>query len=84
MLEFSPESQTATSRSHARGGERPPELQAARDRVFAACKANGVRFLDGGPVETVKQRIDEGVRISGGTEELATVAREYVGRTMPV
>ncbi len=67
-----------------RGGERPPELQAARDRVFAACKANGVRFLDGGPVETVKQRIDEGVRISGGTEELATVAREYVGRTMPV
>lgn len=67
-----------------RGGERPPELQAARERVFAACKANGVRFLDGGPVETVKQRIDEGVRISGGTEELATVAREHTGRTMPV
>jgi 4-hydroxy-2-oxoheptanedioate aldolase len=63
----------------------PPEMQEARARVFAACKASGVAFLDGMPLDQVDRRIDEGVRISGGGAEgeVAAVGRAYTRRTMP-
>ena len=67
----------------AAGGARPPELEKARDRVFAACKAAGVAFLDGGTAETIVDRLDEGVRIGGSTEEVAKIGRAHAGRTMP-
>ena len=63
----------------------PPELTAARDRVFAACRANDVPFLDSGSPETVAALIDEGVRvIAGHREETARVGRRHQRRTMPV
>jgi 4-hydroxy-2-oxoheptanedioate aldolase len=64
----------------------PPEMVEARARVFAACKAAGVAFLDGMPLAEVSQRIDEGVRISGGGAEgeVAAAGRAYARRTMPV
>ena len=65
----------------------PPELQEARDRVFAACKAAGIRFLEGFTPETAAQLIDEGVRISAGGErgeETAAAGRAHTKRTMPV
>jgi 4-hydroxy-2-oxoheptanedioate aldolase len=66
----------------------PPELQEARDRIFAACKASGLRFLEGITPENAAQKIDEGVRISpaGGPrgEEAVAAARAHTKRTMPV
>ena len=68
--------------------QRPPEVQAARDRVFAACQTAGLRFLEGFTAETAAQRIDEGNRICGvgGPDGEATAAagRAYTKRTMPV
>jgi 4-hydroxy-2-oxoheptanedioate aldolase len=63
----------------------PPEMQEARARVFAACKASGVAFLDGIPLDEVARRIDEGVKISGGGPEgeVAAAGRAYTRRTMP-
>jgi len=63
----------------------PPELTAARDRVFTACRANGVPFLDTGSPETVAALLDEGVRVfAGHHEETARVGRAHQRRTMPV
>ena len=62
----------------------PPEMQAARDRVFAACRANGVAFLELAAPETIAARLDEGVRvIAGGREDTARAGRAHQRRTMP-
>ena len=63
---------------------RPQELQDARDRVFAACKAADIKFLESTSPDTIEASIDAGVRITGGGEEAARIGRAYAGRTMPV
>jgi 4-hydroxy-2-oxoheptanedioate aldolase len=56
----------------------PPEMAEARARVFGACRARGIAFLEGATPETVVQKIDEGVRvIAGGREETARVGRAH-------
>ncbi|HXT78980.1 MAG TPA: aldolase/citrate lyase family protein [Acetobacteraceae bacterium] len=63
----------------------PPVMQAARDRVFAACRANGIAFLEGCSPANILARLDEGVRvISGHDEEMARMGRAHQKRTMPV
>jgi 4-hydroxy-2-oxoheptanedioate aldolase len=64
----------------------PPEMQEARARVFAACRAAGLAFLDGMNAENAAEKIDEGVRISSGGArgEAAAAGRAHAGRTMPV
>ena len=64
----------------------PPEMEAARARVLAACKENGIKFLNGVYDHDVKMRIDEGVRFCAGRdgESAARIGREYTKRTMPV
>lgn len=63
----------------------PAEMQAARERVFAACRRNGVAFLEGATPETVAGKIDAGVRvIAGHREDTARVGRAHSRRTMPV
>ncbi len=64
----------------------PEELTAARNRVFAACKAAGLAFLESATPDGVGSKIDEGIRImSGGSSgEIATAGRDYAHRTMPV
>ncbi len=64
----------------------PPELMEARDRVFRACKAEGIAFLDSMTAEDVSQKIEEGVRISTGGPDgkAAEAGRAYARRTMPV
>jgi 2-keto-3-deoxy-L-rhamnonate aldolase RhmA len=62
----------------------PPEMQAARDKVFAACRRNGIAFLEGCSAANLVTRLDEGVRvIAGGTEEIAAIGRRHQRRTMP-
>lgn len=63
----------------------PPEMEAARAKVFAACRANSVAFLEGATPENISQRLDEGVRvISGHDAETARIGRAHQKRTMPV
>jgi 4-hydroxy-2-oxoheptanedioate aldolase len=62
----------------------PPAMQEARDRVFAACRANGVAFLEACTPEDVAARLDEGVRvIAGGREDTARAGRAHQRRAMP-
>ena len=53
-----------------------PELQAARQRVFDACKAADIAFLDGCTEENLAAQLAAGVRISSGTPELKELARK--------
>ena len=64
----------------------PPEMQEARERVFAACRKYGVAFLEGAPnPEAVGPMIDEGVRVfAGHSEANAKAGRAHSKRTMPV
>jgi 4-hydroxy-2-oxoheptanedioate aldolase len=62
----------------------PPEMEAARAKVFAACKKNKLAFLEGATPETIAKSLDEGVRvISGHNPETAKVGRAHQKRTMP-
>jgi 4-hydroxy-2-oxoheptanedioate aldolase len=63
----------------------PPELQEARARVFAACKRNGLAYLEGCSPETIVARLEEGVRvIAGHRQETAEIGRKHQRRTLPV
>ena len=63
----------------------PPEMREARERVFAACRARGVPFLEGATPETIAEKLDEGVRVIAGQQEAtARVGRAHSRRAMPV
>lgn len=63
----------------------PPVMQAARNKVFAACRRSGLAFLEGCNLDNIVARLDEGVRvISGHSEEMAQRGRAHQKRTMPV
>ncbi|HWB52153.1 MAG TPA: aldolase/citrate lyase family protein [Stellaceae bacterium] len=62
----------------------PPEMAEARERVLAACKENGLAFLEIATPDNIKVKIDQGVRIiAGHSEDAADIGRAYQGRTMP-
>jgi len=64
----------------------PAEMQAARDRILAACKSAGIGFLEQVTAENVVEQIAAGVTIGSGnqSEAAATIGRKHTGRTMPV
>jgi len=63
----------------------PPEMKQARDRIFAACRKNGLAFLELCSTANIKARLDEGVRvIAGQNSDMATMGRAHQKRTMPV
>jgi 4-hydroxy-2-oxoheptanedioate aldolase len=63
----------------------PPEMQEARDRVFAACRKHRVPFLEGCTPDNIVARLDEGVRvIAGHREDTARIGRAHQKRTLPV
>jgi 4-hydroxy-2-oxoheptanedioate aldolase len=65
----------------------PSEMLAIRDRVFAACKAAGLAFLEGATPDTIADKITEGVRIfgAGGPEgkKMVEAGRKFSKRKMP-
>ena len=62
----------------------PPEMKAARDRVFAACRANGIAFLEVCSPQNITARLDEGVRVvAGHRQDTAEVGRAHQKRIMP-
>ena len=62
----------------------PPEMAEARERVFGACRRNGIAFLEGCSPANIQARLDEGVRvIAGHNPETARIGRAHQKRTMP-
>jgi 4-hydroxy-2-oxoheptanedioate aldolase len=63
----------------------PPEMEAARKKVFAGCRRNKLAFLEGATPDKIAASLDEGVRvISGHNPESAKVGRAHQKRKMPV
>jgi 4-hydroxy-2-oxoheptanedioate aldolase len=63
----------------------PPEMAEARERVLAACRKNGIAFLEIGTPENIKTKLDQGVRVfAGHSEEAARIGRAHQRRTMPI
>lgn len=63
----------------------PPQMQAARSRIMAACKAAGLAFLEQVTPDNVIRQIEAGVMIGAGpnAREAAEIGRKQTGRTMP-
>jgi 4-hydroxy-2-oxoheptanedioate aldolase len=64
-------------------GPMPPQMQAARSRVFAATKANKIFFLNSMNADNVVDMIKEGVMIGPASERAAQLGREYTKRQLP-
>ncbi|MEZ5822975.1 MAG: aldolase/citrate lyase family protein [Xanthobacteraceae bacterium] len=63
----------------------PPEMQKARDRVLAACRKNGIAFLQSCTPDDVIAKIEQGVRVFAGHSEPAAIrGRAHQKRQMPV
>jgi 4-hydroxy-2-oxoheptanedioate aldolase len=63
--------------------ERNPQMQAARARVFAACKANKIFFLNSMNPMNVIDMIKEGVMIGPANQQTAEIGRKFTNRQMP-
>jgi len=60
-----------------------PRMQAARTKVFAACKANHIAFLNTMTATDVIGRIKEGVMVGPASEQTADIGRKFTKRQMP-
>jgi 4-hydroxy-2-oxoheptanedioate aldolase len=60
-----------------------PRMRAARARVFAACKANKIFFLNDLNPSNVIDMIKEGVMIGPASPETAEIGRKFTKRQMP-
>ena len=65
------------------GAEKNPRMQAARAKVFAACKANKIFFLNSMNVDNVIDMIKEGVMVGPASQAAAEIGRKYTKRQMP-
>ncbi len=63
--------------------ERNPQMQAARARVFAACKANKVFFLNSMNPQNIVDMIKEGVMVGPANQQAAEIGRKFTNRQMP-
>ena len=62
----------------------PAEVDAAGKQVLAACKSNGLFFLDNVLPDNVAKRLDAGVMIGAGRrQDAAEAGRKYTKRKMP-
>ncbi|MBZ5611179.1 MAG: hypothetical protein LAP38_23195 [Acidobacteriia bacterium] len=63
--------------------ENDPRMQAARAKVFAACKGNKIFFLNTMNPRNVIDMIKEGVMIGPASPQAAEIGRKYTKRQMP-
>tara|TARA_Y100000310_G_scaffold306226_1_gene347140 strand:+ start:93 stop:1058 length:966 start_codon:yes stop_codon:yes gene_type:complete len=62
----------------------PPEVDAAGELVLAACKTNGLQFLDNVLPDNVVRKVDWGVMIGAGSNrDAALTGRAHTNRKMP-
>jgi 4-hydroxy-2-oxoheptanedioate aldolase len=60
-----------------------PKMVAARSKVFAACKANHISFLNSFSSKDVISMIKEGVMVGPASAETAEIGRKYTNRARP-
>jgi 4-hydroxy-2-oxoheptanedioate aldolase len=65
------------------GAEKDPKMVAARAKVFAACKENGIFFLNSMNQNNVVDMIKEGVMVGPANQQAAEIGRRYTKRTLP-
>jgi 4-hydroxy-2-oxoheptanedioate aldolase len=70
-------------RGPLRDAYKTPQMIAARSKVFAACKANHIFFLNEMNPDTVVDMIKEGVMVGPASKQTAEIGRLYTKRTMP-
>jgi 4-hydroxy-2-oxoheptanedioate aldolase len=70
-------------RGPSNAAERDPKMVAARARVFAACKANKIFFLNSMNANNVIDMIKEGVMVGPASQQAAEIGRKYTNRQMP-
>jgi hypothetical protein len=58
-------------------------MLAARARVFAACKANHIFFLNSMNPTNVVDMIKEGVMVGPANQQAAEIGRQYTKRKLP-
>jgi len=63
--------------------EKDPKMQAARAKVFAACKANHIFFLNSMSPANVVDMIKEGVMVGPASQQAAEIGRKFTNRQMP-
>src|SRR3989449_1431971 len=63
--------------------ETDPRMLAARAKVFAACKANKIFFLNSMNPNNVVDMIKEGVMVGPASQQAAEIGRKYTKRLMP-
>ena len=63
--------------------EKDPKMQAARAKVFAACKANHIFFLNSMNPANVVDMIKEGVMVGPASQQAAEIGRKFTNRQMP-
>jgi len=64
-------------------GVNDPRMQAARAKVFAACKANHIFFLNSMNPRNVIDMLKEGVMIGPASAETAEIGRKFTKRQIP-
>jgi len=65
------------------GAEKDPKMAAARAKVFAACKENGIFFLNSMNQNNVVEMIKEGVMVGPANQQAAEIGRKFTKRTLP-
>ena len=60
-----------------------PRMVAARAKVFAACKANHIFFLNSFSANDVVDMIKEGVMVGPASQETAAIGRKFTNRPQP-
>jgi 4-hydroxy-2-oxoheptanedioate aldolase len=70
-------------RGRGPSGPMPPELVRARARVFAACKANKIFFLDAMNPGNILEQLKEGVMIGPASQQTAEIGRKFTQRQVP-
>jgi 4-hydroxy-2-oxoheptanedioate aldolase len=63
--------------------EKDPRMVAARAKVFGACKANKIFFLNSMNPQNVVDMIKEGVMVGPASQQAAEIGRKYTNRQMP-
>ena len=63
--------------------ETDPKMLAARAKVFAACKANHIFFLNSMNPKNVTDMIKEGVMVGPANQEATEIGRKFTKRQMP-
>ena len=70
-------------RAAGSGTDMAPEMQQARRKIFAACKANSIYFLNSMNASNIVDMLKEGVMIGPASQQATEIGRKYTRRKLP-